>query len=422
VTFQSPSESWVLRRSGAIAYRDAPFDARRPSPANRRMLGMAAAALLMMGFAANAVPPSSGRPAASGADLRPEQARLTSLSEDATYISFPRTPGPAALQARLNKLAADFREPVGVAVTDVTAGWVASVDAIDIYPQQSVSKLWVALTVFDQIDQGRLHLADQVTLDDSDRSVFYQPLARKIGKDGYVTTVEDLLHRQLEESDNAANDRLIKAVGGIDVVTATIAAKGLAAISVGETERVLQARTAGMVWKPEYGRGNNFKEARALLPDAVRDVALANYLRAPGDGASPMGITTALSALRRGKLLSPSSTQTMIGIMEQATTGRGRLKGALPEGWTLAHKTGTGPDWTTGSVGINDVGLITAPDGHVYAVAVMMRETRHTLSARMSFMQNVTRAITATWGAEHQQPIARTQVAAAATGHSGAAD
>src|SRR5690349_6136062 len=50
---------------------------------------------------------------------------------------------PAALQARLDELAAAYGEPVGVAVTDVAQCWTAGVDQDRPYPQQSVSKLWV---------------------------------------------------------------------------------------------------------------------------------------------------------------------------------------------------------------------------------------------------------------------------------------
>ncbi|HKP77567.1 MAG TPA: serine hydrolase, partial [Phenylobacterium sp.] len=77
--------------------------------------------------------------------------------------------------------------------------------------------------------------------------------------------------------------------------------------------------------------------------------------------------------------------------------GPRRLKGGLPAGWSIAHKTGTGQDFRGASVGINDVGLITAPDGHVYAVAVMMRRTRQSVPARLAFMQAVTRAVAEQW-------------------------
>ena len=118
-----------------------------------------------------------------------------------------------------------------------------------------------------------------------------------------------------------------------------------------------------------------------------------------------MGIVTALGALKRGELLSRASTDFMIGLMGEAVTGPRRLKGGLPHGWMIAHKTGTGPDWKTGSVGINDVGLITAPDGRAYGVAVLMRQTMHTVPRRQAFMQSITRAVAAHWNEGEATPL-----------------
>jgi beta-lactamase class A len=83
--------------------------------------------------------------------------------------------------------------------------------------------------------------------------------------------------------------------------------------------------------------------------------------------------------------------------MAQCHTGSSRLRAGLPGDWGIAHKTGTGPDWRGASVGINDVGLITAPDGHSYAVAVMLRETRKPVGARQAFMQKVARTVVDYW-------------------------
>src|SRR6201999_4042718 len=148
------------------------------------------------------------------------------------------------------------------------------------------------------------------------------------------------------------------------------------------------------------GRTWIFKTARAQLPDAVRDQAQAAYLADPPDGATPVGVVTALAALKRGELLSRASTDFMLGLMTEARTGAMRMHAAVPAGWALAHKTGTGPDWRGASVGINDVGLLTAPDGHPYAVAVMTRQTAQGPSARHRIMQDVVRAVVANWGEE----------------------
>lgn len=309
---------------------------------------------------------------------------------------------PRALQDRLDSLVAAYGEEVGIAVTDVQAGWTAGVDRDRPYPQQSVSKLWVAIAIMKAVDEGRLDVETPVVLTESDRSVFFQPVSYKIGADGYTTPMSDLLRRALVESDNAANDRLMRELGGPEGVADTLRGMGLTTVKVGAYERDLQAATAGLVWQSGYGVGWNFQAARQALPMEVREAAMAAYLAEPMDGTSPAAITAALSALSRGELLTPASTQRLLGLMAEARTGPRRLKGGLPPGWSIAHKTGTGQDFKGASVGINDVGLLTAPDGRTYAVAVMMRHTRHSVPERLAFMQSVSRAVAEQWSTETQ--------------------
>jgi beta-lactamase class A len=303
---------------------------------------------------------------------------------------------PPELQTKLSDLAAAYKEPVGIAVTEVAQGWTAQVDGRSRYPQQSVVKLWVALAVMDAVDRGALKLDQTVLLRPEDRSVFYQPLGSRIGRQGYSTTVEDLLRRALTESDNTANDKLMELAGGAGAVSAALAARGVEGIGVGGPEHILQAKTAGLVWTPELA-GWRFKEARAKLPDEVRDRALDAYLADPPDGAEPAALAQALAALKRGELLSKASTDTLLGLMGEARTGYRRLRAGLPAGWSIAHKTGTGPDWRGASVGINDVGVLTAPDGRAYAVAVMIRETKRPIPDRMALMQKVSRVVADYW-------------------------
>ncbi len=374
----------------------------RRSRARPRTLAGVAAVLLAAGFAGG------------------WEANNRSTADQGSYIKgpavrinrVPAPPAPAAFQAEIERLASSYGEPVGIAVTDLTDGWMAKVAGDETYPQQSVSKLWVALAVMQAVDQGSLHLDQWVVMRPQDRSVFYQPLASRIrGPNGLPITLADLLRHALIESDNSANDKLIAEVGGAGVVTRAVAEKGLQGVAVGGTERDLQTRTAGLTWRPEYGQTWIFKQARAQLPDDVRDAALATYLANPPDGATPVGIATALAQLKRGELLSRASSDFMLGLMGEARTGTQRLRGGLAPGWTLAHKTGTGPDWRGASVGINDVGLLTAPDGRTYAVAVMIRQTRAPASERHRLMQGVTRAVAALWASGRELPQSGREVA-----------
>ena len=125
-----------------------------------------------------------------------------------------------------------------------------------------------------------------------------------------------MLQRALTQSDNTANDRLLQYVGGPTAVRAFLAKKAIADIRFGPGERALQSLTAGLDWKPEYSRGNAFEAARARIPASTRMDAFERYIADPPDGAAPRAIATALARLKRGELLSPASTQYLIGTME----------------------------------------------------------------------------------------------------------
>ena len=139
--------------------------------------------------------------------------------------------------------------------------------------------------------------------------------------------------------------------------------------------------------------GRRFYAARAELPTEQRREALYAYLRDPMDGASPQAIVDALAKLARGELLSPASTQLMLSTMSRTSSGPNRLKAGVPGGWNFLHKTGTGQDLGGISTGYNDIGIMTAPDGTRYAVAVMLGDTTASIPERMRLMQAVSRAV-----------------------------
>ncbi|OWK28521.1 extended-spectrum beta-lactamase PER-1 precursor [Sphingomonas mucosissima] len=304
-----------------------------------------------------------------------------------------RPQAPAALLNAVQALGQSFNGDVGISVRDVEEGWTVAWAGDKPRPQQSVSKLWVAIALMDAVDRGRLGIDHSVTVRQSDLTLFHQPIRPLVGKDGYRTTIGDLLHGAMTRSDNTANDVLLWRVGGPDTVRRTLAEKGVAGVTFGPGERLLQARTAGLTWQPEWAGGWGFLQARAAMSYEARKRALDRYLADPEDGASANGVTLGLALLAQGKLLSPASTEKLLSLMRASKTGTLRLKSGLRPGWTLAHKTGTGQDLGNLSTGYNDVGLIVAPDGHRYAVAVMIASTRQPIPARMRLMGDVSRAI-----------------------------
>jgi beta-lactamase class A len=307
----------------------------------------------------------------------------------------PVPQAPAPLAAQIAALGAAFDGRAGIAVRDLEGGWTAAHDGEALYPQQSVSKLWVAVSVLDAVDRGVLSLDDPVLVRREDLSIFHQPIRDHVGRNGYATTVGALLASATTRSDNAANDILMRLVGGPDHVRAVISTRELGAISLADEERYFQTAIAGLDWRPEFSFGRNFWRARAAMPQDARQAALEAYLSAPPDGASPAAMVEALDRLAAGELLSPGSTALLLDLLGQSRTGPERLAGGLAEGWRLAHKTGTGQVLGPRATGYNDVGLLTAPDGRTYAVAVFIADTTRPVPERQALMQAVTRAVIA---------------------------
>ncbi|MGE8141562.1 serine hydrolase [Novosphingobium sp. NPDC080210] len=361
----------------------------RRSPLLRRlgMIVAGTAALAGMGMAYGKLSGTSA--ALSDAAIKPAQARTPRKAANCA-------PRPEALQQEINRIAASFQGKVGIGVTQAGCDWVVGARQDEFFPQQSVSKLWVALSVMDAVDQGKVRLDQPLTLRPEDLVVFNQPMRWRLLEEGSLTLpVQTLLQNSLSLSDNLANDKLLWTVGGPDHVRGLLKERGLEGIRFGPGERLLQSAIAGLQWTPELAQARNFDDARERLPLEHRQELLARYVADPMDGATPAGISKALGQLAMGDLLSPSATQVMLDIMAHSRSGPRRLKGGVPAGWKVYHKTGTGQELRGLATGYNDVAVFVAPDGTSYGVAVMIGETRQPIPVRMEMMQAVSRAVAA---------------------------
>lgn len=371
---------------------------------SRRLLGMAIGGMALAGCVSGAalVPtPRQAQTAPRGAVSVPIGPPVSTATPARAVNAPPKDvvdPGfrrpPSGLSDRISQLWRTFPGKTGIAVQRIDGEWSISERGGELFPQQSVSKLWVAMTVLDAVDQGKLSLDRQVDIGPNDLTLFHQPLAARVRSEGKVTmSVRDLIETAITHSDNTANDSLLRTVGGPEAVRRFIAKKDLGSIRFGPGERLLQSATAGLSWQQSYSRGNAFQQARAALPDSTRKAAREAYLANPMDGAAPAAIASALTRLARGALLSPESTQYLMGVMSRTHSGPKRLKAGLPSGWDFMHKTGTGQDYKGETAGYNDIGIATAPDGTRYAIVVMLGDTSASIPARMALMQAVSGAV-----------------------------
>src|SRR5206468_4067105 len=128
-----------------------------------------------------------------------------------TAAAKPIPPAPIYISSRVAELGRAFDGQVGIAIKSIDDGWSTGWKADELYPQQSVSKLWVAITAMDAVDKGKVSLDDPVTLTKDDLTLFHQPIAAEVLKTGsFTTTLGDLMVRQITQSDNTANDKLMR--------------------------------------------------------------------------------------------------------------------------------------------------------------------------------------------------------------------
>ncbi len=278
------------------------------------------------------------------------------------------------------------------------------------FPQQSVSKMWVALTILEQEAAGKLSLDKRIRITRDDVVVFSQPLKNYLdGRDSFDMPLRELLAHSIHASDNLANNVLLRVAGGPQAINQMLERRKIQSIRFGPGEVLLQSAIAGLEWQPEYRKGNAFKAKRSRIPLAKRKSALDAYLETPLDGAAPGTIALVLKRFSERDANDPGAK--LLKLMAGTYTGRSRLRSGLAPGWRLAHKTGTGQVLESISTAINDVGVMRAPDGCVYPVAVMIAETRAGKEVTNGLMQNVARAITRHH--EHIHPKAKAKAAEA---------
>jgi beta-lactamase class A len=283
---------------------------------------------------------------------------------------------------------------LGVGLMNLESGetWVFNGDRR--FPMQSVFKAPLGAAVLAEVDAGRLSLAEVINLDEKDISAPFSPIA-----DAWPArrdySVRELLVAAAGGSDNTAADVLMRRIGGPGAVTAWLDQKHVEEVRVDRYERELQPNVSGMAsfriaWKGEPA----YLAAMHTVPEAMRRAAMAAYLADPRDTATPRGALSFLYVLNDGQLLKRESRVLLDQIMTETSTGANRLKAGFPKGARLEHKTGTARTDLGVNPAVNDVGIVTLPDGRRYAVAVFLSGSTLEDARRDAVIADVARAVT----------------------------
>jgi|SRR5215217_1459681 len=280
-----------------------------------------------------------------------------------------------------------------VAVQNLDGGEMWAWNGQKAFPLQSVFKAALGAAVLHEVEAGRLTLDEQITIEEKDIS---PPIGDVADNWPAVTTysVRDLLTRAVGESDNTAADVLMKRIGGPGVVSAFLREHGVREFRVDRYERELQPDAQGMAsFRIAWKGWPAWKAARDTVPEDVRRRAQQTYLSDPRDTATAGGALNFLRRLALGELLKPASTKLLLQIMTDSPTGANRLKAGLPQGATLAHKTGTAATDLGLTPATNDIGIVTLKDGRRYAVVVFLAASPQDEAQREATIARTMKAI-----------------------------
>jgi beta-lactamase class A len=258
-----------------------------------------------------------------------------------TYPSFGQTD---SLKNKIEQILKTKNAFVGVSIRGIESEDSLNINGEIHFPMQSVFKFHIALAVLDKIDRGELSLDQEIFISKSELLPnTWSPIRDKYPDGNIKLTLAEIIKYTVAISDNNGCDILLKIIGGTEEVEKYIHKLGIHDISITYNEEEMHKN-----WDAQFSNWTT--------PIAATDLLVAFYIK---------------------NILSDSSFNFLLKTMIETSTGKNRIKGQLPEGTIVAHKTGSSGTNNKGiTAAANDMGIITLPDGKHFAISVFVTNSK----------------------------------------------
>ncbi|MDO9608054.1 MAG: class A beta-lactamase [Brevundimonas sp.] len=227
----------------------------------------------------------------------------------------------------LNDLETRHGGRLGFAALDVGSSRRVLWRSQERFPFCSTFKPFLAAATFQRVERDEESLDRAVRITQADM-IPHAPVTEKAV--GRTLTIRELMQATVEVSDNPAANILIREMGGIAVWRS---------------------------WWPTFG--DTTTVISRLEPDL--NTALPND---PRDTCLPEQTLANIREMAFSDRLTPEHDALLQGWLIASPTGPNRIKACVPEGWSVAHKTGSGANGTT-----NDIAMLTPLTGSPVIVA-----------------------------------------------------
>ncbi len=268
-----------------------------------------------------------------------------------------------SLQDRIQQIVSDKSATVGVSIIGNDGKDTLSLNGDKRFPMQSVFKFHIALAVLSEIDKKNLSIDQKIEIKKEDLlpEDFWSPL-RDENPNGGVFTIARLIQYSVSHSDNTACDVLIQLIG---------------------TPKTVE----------EYFKKNNIRDIQITYNEKDMQSKWENMFE---NWTTPKAASETLRMFYENKnnLLSKSSYDFFWKTNIETTTGKNRIKGLLPEGTIVAHKTGwSGTNKETGiTAAVNNIGIVFLPDGEYFIISVFVTDSKEDFDTNEKIIADIAKA------------------------------
>ena len=291
------------------------------------------------------------------------------------------------ISMKIEKLSERLVGRIGLAAQEIGSKEMITINGDETFVMASTYKVAIAVALLDRVDKGEVKLTDLIDITQEMMVAGDNAIALNFVHPGIKLSIANLIEPMITESDNTATDVCLKLAGGPEAVTKMMRSIGITDLRVDRYTSEILRDFYGL---PDKAYASVLAEAIAKDPTLAAkqpDRNLKFEKEDPRDQTSPNAMLELLLAVDSGKALSENSREFLLGVMSRTRTGGGRLKGLLPKGTPVAHKTGT-----IGGVA-NDVGFVTLPDGRRFAIVVFTKSSTTPEAYRDRAIAEVTRTL-----------------------------
>ncbi len=284
-----------------------------------------------------------------------------SLLVSAIFIFFNNLPAQNdSLRITIENIIKNADGEIGVALLHLESDDSLIFNDDHHYPMQSVYKFPLAMAVLSEVDKGNLSLEQNIHINKEDLLPnTWSPVRDKYPEGNIDLTVSELLSFTVSQSDNNCCDILFRLLEGTTNVNKHVHDLGVKEIMIAATEEEMHSS-----W----------------------DVQFTNWCR-------PSAMLQLLKIFWQKNALTEKSSNLLWKFMAKTSTGPMRIKGLLPEGTIVAHKTGSSGTNENGiAAATNDVGIVTLPDGNHFTIVVFVSNSSADDEAREKIIAEISRA------------------------------